>query len=160
MDYMHSGNSFLFWGQIALASGAFITSLAWYILPLSRQMNGQPSRLSIKNRKLCPILSLFVLFLTGSILLAHGGKLVTQGWDLLNKNDQKKTLIRAVTREWLANELAKDGSPLSYDPNSKTSYGGEWGVKHLVYRRMSNFSQIELLTSSLFSYKNKDDAQR
>jgi hypothetical protein len=86
------------------------------------------------------------------IAIAVGGLLTTKGWNEWGGYSQKKTLLTSLAREWLVNEILQHNKPLSFDPNDP-----DLGEEFYMSWNFENFASDSILTSSLFSLRDKDD---
>jgi hypothetical protein len=137
-----------------IAYGAFLTSFGWFLLAKNKEANKWLKKYigfmpDIVRDVIIAIILCF-LFIAGPHAIGKGGKLTTEGWNLLENHKQKRALIVALAREWILNESCTLLPPMSFDANDPNL-----GKEHMMYPQFRTSAQDRILTSALFDLTNQ-----
>jgi hypothetical protein len=147
MDYQVSGWHSVIWGAILVSLGAFFVSGGWTLISKSESV-------SKWVKKFLRIIVALLFITSGSVLVGLGGTKTTLGWKQLDNASQKKTLLTALAREWLANGLCQDVLSSYCDSNDPNL-----GEEPAMLPHFNTLSYNSILTSNLFDLRNKDDLE-
>jgi len=132
MDYLTSGNSYVFWGTVLVAAGAFFFSAGWFLLSICKQadkcLKKQQWFKSVVWRRI--VISLVIIFLLvfGSWLVGKGGTETTKGWNIISLGEQRNNLIRAISQELYINIKFLEMPPLKGEVHY-LSKDGKWVLR-------------------------------
>jgi hypothetical protein len=155
MDYLTTGTLLRERGVALIALGTFLVSLAWHLLRTADKTHEFLAAVRVcKSRWLSDIL-VFVLVLLclipGTRCIGDGGALTTQGWNALNKHNERVALLTALAREWALNDSLRKGRPLAIPENDPNL-----GDNHDLYPLFTATVSRQISTSGLFTEGKAD----
>lgn len=111
-----------------------------------------------KGKAVCQVLWQWIgdggwVALIGAIVIAVGGFATTKGWDIVNQNSAKRSLLIAVAQECQLNQLFMRSPPLQFS----TEKVPDIIKRHYCYPQIRFSAAEEAIRSSLFDLNKPDE---